>query len=915
MKPFTASIGLAFVALLANVAGAQCFEWKGGFGLDGVDGDIRASLVFDDGTGTAVYVGGSFTSAGGVPAQHVARWNGVAWSAVANGLPGIVRCLSVYDDGSGPKLHAATTTPHGVWKLDGSHWTHLPNSDTGLGGIAAMAVHDDGTGHGSELYIAGFFDGVGGVLSPSVARWDGTQWSAVGSGLTGSGFSFQASDLAVFDGGSGPEIYCVGLLFGGIAKWDGVSWTYPVSNGGGINGSASALAVYDDGAGTQLYVTGSFTTAGGVSVNGLARWNGQTWSDVGGGLPNASIGRMTVFDDGSGSKLYCSSKLPGSFGAYRIATWDGASWNLLPGSASNAAYALTPFQDTHGTALFVGGAFTSVDGQVVHRAARFDGSGWQPIGVSGQGISRSVWDMRVFDGGSGPRLFVGGSFMSAGAARARGIAMWDGSSWSALDNTPVPDDPYAISVGALGDFDDGSGRALYFSDSPFGGGHVRRWDGATVTTVGGSANGSIFDFEVFDDGSGPALYAAGTFTQIAGAPIARVAKWSGANWVGVGSGITTSTGGGTVNALAVHDDGTGPALYAAGDFVATGISAARNIVKWDGVSWMPVGTGIDSRVLDLAVFDDGNGPQLFACGWFTHAGSTTTNGIARWDGSDWFAVGGGVDGCATEFCQPVVYGFGVFDDGSGDALYVGGEFLRAGGVDAPGVARWNGNTWSALGLGLDALTNVSVTGFASYDDGQGLGPALYVAGTFARAGEWPSSNIAKWAPCGVSPGNGFCFGDGSLATSCPCAPPNVVPSPSGTGGAGCANSFHLGGARLTSSGSTSSDTVSLRASDLPPSALTIFVAGSSSHAVGIPIGDGVRCADGTLVRFGTQHASNGVARYPFAALGHILPLSTVSGFVAGGGARAHYQALYRNPAAGFCSAGTVNLTNAQQIDW
>src|SRR6185295_5758289 len=38
------------------------------------------------------------------------------------------------------------------------------------------------------------------------------------------------------------------------------------------------------------------------------------------------------------------------------------------------------------------------------------------------------------------------------------------------------------------------------------------------------------------------------------------------------------------------------------------------------------------------------------------------------------------------------------------------------------------------------------------------------------------------------PGTAFCFGDGSLATACPCAPPNAVPNPPAAPGHGCANS-------------------------------------------------------------------------------------------------------------------------------
>src|SRR5258705_8028337 len=45
------------------------------------------------------------------------------------------------------------------------------------------------------------------------------------------------------------------------------------------------------------------------------------------------------------------------------------------------------------------------------------------------------------------------------------------------------------------------------------------------------------------------------------------------------------------------------------------------------------------------------------------------------------------------------YALAVFDDGTGPALYAGGYFTPAGGVNATHVAQWNGSTWSPLGRG------------------------------------------------------------------------------------------------------------------------------------------------------------------------------------------------------------------------
>src|SRR6185503_13107725 len=51
--------------------------------------EVRALLL----NGTDLYVGGSFTNAGTVPAMNVARWDGAQWSALGDGIPQFGSCL------------------------------------------------------------------------------------------------------------------------------------------------------------------------------------------------------------------------------------------------------------------------------------------------------------------------------------------------------------------------------------------------------------------------------------------------------------------------------------------------------------------------------------------------------------------------------------------------------------------------------------------------------------------------------------------------------------------------------------------------------------------------------------------------------------------------------------------------------
>src|SRR5205085_9909936 len=89
------------------------------------------------------------------------------------------------------------------------------------------------------------------------------------------------------------------------------------------------------------------------------------------------------------------------------------------------------------------------------------------------------------------------------------------------------------------------------------------------------------------------------------------------------------------------------------------------------------------------------------------------------------------------------------------SLYAGGSFAMAGGVaGTPGIARWSGSTWSALGSGL----NNTVMSLATFDDLSGSGTELYVGGYFtAPVGGAANSavQIARWNGAWSAVGSGM----------------------------------------------------------------------------------------------------------------------------------------------------------------
>jgi hypothetical protein len=183
----------------------------------------------------------------------------------------------------------------------------------------------------------------------------------------------------------------------------------------------------------------------------------------------------------------------------------------------------------------------------------------------------------------------------------------------------------------------------------------------------------------------------------------------------------------TVRALTIFDDGSGPALYAGGEFNIAGDVRVNFIAKWDGSAWAPLGSGMNDGVRALTVFDDGTGPALYAGGGFSTAGGVPANRIAKWDGSAWAPLGSGMNNHVDALT--------VFDG----ALYAGGFFGTAGGVVANFIAKWDGSAWAPLGSGMDSG---DVNALTVFDDGSG--PALYAGGQFTTAGGRPSFNIAGW---------------------------------------------------------------------------------------------------------------------------------------------------------------------------
>ena len=380
---------------------------------------------------------------------------------------------------------------------------------------------------------------------------------------------------------------------------------------------------------------------------------------------------------------------------------------------------------------------------------------WESGALGVPGLDRGLRGMTVYDLGAGPALYVGGGFNTAGGNPALRIAKWDGTQWSGFGSGPDR------TVNGLGGSAVSGTPLLYVTGSFTAVGGlpalgIAAWDGLNWAAVGeGLDSRGGRGFLEYDDGGGLALYAFGFFFSASGIPgTGGIARWNGAAWSSVGGGTNA-----TVNTLCAFDDGTGVALYAGGTFTQAGAGLGTNLIaRWDGVNWTDVGNGMSGgleRVNALTVYDHGAGPVLYAAGNFATAGRAAVSNVAFWNGSAWSDVGGGTDN--------TVSALQVFDDGDGNgsSLFAGGSFDFAAGVFVSMVAKWNGSVWSKLAEGLAGGAVTTGSALAVLDDGSG--PALYVGGGFETAGALPAANIARWAACSNCPGDLDGDGDTDLA--------------------------------------------------------------------------------------------------------------------------------------------------------
>ena len=696
-------------------------QWQDGFHLSpGCDMPVRAMAERPDGK---VYIGGAFRFCDGVKVNRVALFDPVA---------------NTYE----PLVH------NGVVGVNST--------------VQALAWG------GGELYVGGPLTMAGTLEVNHLARWDGSGWQRLGSGLSngvslGSGTALVLSMLwvndSLFVGGRFDSAALVEA--NNIARWSAGQWHRlgtPAANGV-TGGRVAAL----EAIGSNVVAGGDFSAAGDAPANRLALWNGSSWSTIGEGpVHGPGFGGLIRAISTHAGNLYVAGQLNfedagGNVCGRCVMRWDGSAWHALPFEPPFGS----SFLDTvdalasHDGDLYVG--VTNFSGQIGGQPGgglrRWSGTQWQSLGSSDDtGLAISL--LSISQG-----LLVGGTSDAPGAVQRYGLMRWAGNQF--ISAGQPGGQGFSRFVDSLLEHD----GQIYAAS----GNTIARWDGSEWNSLPGRFNGTINALAMYQG----MLYAGGTFTQISGEPALRIVRFDGVDWLPVGGGLPDNDAFAPgVTDLKVVDG----LLYVAGEFSQAGSVAANSIAIWNGSSWAALsglfGNGLEDDngfvvLPGIARSLASNGNDVYVVGSFNRAGGSAATGIARWDGNNWFSVGGGLSSSpqSVAWHEGAVHIGGTMlqDDQGSDIgtvarlnngqwlpimasqtgssvarmvshegwLYAGGTGLAA--VDGDALARWNGQQWQRFGTGIlfGDVRRLAVTQ-----------QRLSIGGSFQQVGPYAANHFA-----------------------------------------------------------------------------------------------------------------------------------------------------------------------------
>lgn len=287
------------------------------------------------------------------------------------------------------------------------------------------------------------------------------------------------------------------LTTGHIASFSSLAWQ---GLDGGFNAPVKALCSGSDG---MLYAAGSFTKQGMKSMNGIAKWNGMSWTDIP-GLGLGSIESIIYADN----QLFACGIFPslGTSISPSIATLTNGIWQSLGKGLRKVPSPMAMNATAHimhhaNGKLYVGGEFDSAGTMPAKNIAYWDGKEWHSMGAGLNGI---VNDIIVLKNG---HVVVSSTIVNGSQRKCAPLMSWNGNTWSSLGLPPNCIAINALETDGLSVFVGGDFRL----DSITNDCGIAVWDGTTFSSMGGGVRGIISSL-LYEKGK---LYCGGTFMRIA----------------------------------------------------------------------------------------------------------------------------------------------------------------------------------------------------------------------------------------------------------------------------------------------------------------------------------------------------------------------------------------------------------------
>ncbi len=249
-----------------NVAVWDGGSWSGmGSGLPG--GSLGVWAI--RGEGTNLFAGGDFTSTNGP--SFVANWDGVDWKPLGQGVNAEVRALACTNGSvcvGGTFTQAGGQPANKLARWDGLTWS-VPPPDLHVKGIYALALLDE-----TNLIAGGAITLGTNPTTHNIAVFNGLQWRGFGTGLIGPSISdLQFNEANLYARGNFTSLE--GQPVDYFARWDGSIWSEIPSAPQTVRGMALL--------GSDVFV-GGYSAIKGFPSATVSKWDGSTWSTIGTGF-------------------------------------------------------------------------------------------------------------------------------------------------------------------------------------------------------------------------------------------------------------------------------------------------------------------------------------------------------------------------------------------------------------------------------------------------------------------------------------------------------------------------------------------------------------------------------------------------------------------------------------------------------